>query len=706
VSAIRDAMRLASEAGVTFRIAGAEIVTDGTIENLEEGVRTNLERMRSSGYLWDWSGAAAADREACDFADALGVEAVSIETRDAAIAAVKELLADDPFGGPIGLDIETALKPEFSKPRRSILINVDGSLSANNRVGEETAKGEPKFWRDPHLAEIKLLQLYAGGRRCFVFRSEALDLMLRSNLIREHPFVAHNAAFETAFLRAAGVERRQPIECTMQAFGLLHGTMDRRLEAAAAKVLGVAVPKSLQTSDWAAQKLSRGQICYAATDAVLAFRLWRKAVPVLRRNGRFTTYELQRNVAPAVALMEWHGIGFDKAEHDRQVETWSREFAGACRAFKETTGKAPPIRRADLQAWIAEAATPEQLATWPRTQDGGLSTAADCIKWLILNQDPTVPRVLDILSRKKLIESFGVNLQKFASPSTQRIHTGFNVGKAENGRFSSDGPNLQQMPSRGAGKEFRRCIVAAEGCLLVVADFSQIELRIAAWRHKDTVMTKAFADSEDIHSRTVRLLGFTEVTPERRSLAKAINFGCIYGMSARGLVEYAFSSFGIVMTEDEAQRHLDRFFATYSGLNQGRFDVWKAAKASGAISAGRYGRVVERAWVKGDRRTHWPLGEKPPFTMCANFPISGAASDLMLATIPPVDARLSQLRGGLTLCVHDELVAEVHRDDAEAAKAVLEEEMTRVFVEMFPGAPSDGVVSVGIGRDWLEAKES
>jgi len=151
------------------------------------------------------------------------------------------------------------------------------------------------------------------------------------------------------------------------------------------------------------------------------------------------------------------------------------------------------------------------------------------------------------------------------------------------------------------------------------------------------------------------------------------------------------------MTEVEAQRHLDRFFATYSGLFQGRFDVWKAAKLCGAIPAGRYGRVVEKAWVKG-----WV--EKPPFTMCANFPISGAASDLMLAAIPPVDARLARLRGGLILTVHDELVAEVHRDDAEAARAVLEEEMTRVFVEMFPGAPSDGIVSIGVGKDWLEAK--
>jgi DNA polymerase-1 len=693
MSALRipDMMRLASEAGITFRISGAEILTDGPCENLDHGIRTNLECLQSSGYLWDWSGAAAADREACAFAESLGVEAVLIESRDAAISAVNELCADNVFGQPMGLDIETALKPEFSKQRKPIAINTDGTFSETNRFGEVTGKGEPKHWRDPHLAEIKLLQLYAGGRRCFVFRGEALDLMLRSKLIRERPFVVHNAAFETAFLRAAGVERRQPIECTMQLVGLLYGTMNRSLENAGGKVLGLAVPKALQTSDWAARRLSRGQICYAATDAVLALQIWRKEAPRLRA---------RRNVTPAVAGMEWRGIGFDKAEHDRRVEVWSQEFAEACRSFKATTGKSPPIKRADLQAWITEVATPEQLTTWPRTQDGGLSTASDSIKWLILNQNPTVAHVLDILSRKKLIESFGPPLQKFASPATGRIHTGFNIGKAENGRFSSDTPNLQQMPSKGAGKEFRRCVVAAEGCLLVCGDFSQVELRIAAWRHRDRAMTQAFAAGEDVHARTVRLLGFDEVTAERRSLAKAINFGCIYGMLARGLVEYAFSSFGIVMTEDEAQRHLDRFFATYSGLKQGRFDVWKAAKLCGAIPAGRYGRVVEKAWVK--RWVEKP--DKPPFTMCANFPISGAASDLMLATIPPVDARLAKLRGGLILTVHDELVAEVHRDDAEAAKAALEEEMARVFVEMFPGAPSGGIVSVGIGKDWLEAK--
>jgi DNA polymerase I-like protein with 3'-5' exonuclease and polymerase domains len=127
--------------------------------------------------------------------------------------------------------------------------------------------------------------------------------------------------------------------------------------------------------------------------------------------------------------------------------------------------------------------------------------------------------------------------------------------------------------------------------------------------------------------------------------------------------------------------------------------VWKAAKACGAIEAGINGRVVERSWVKA-----WVERGKPPFTMCANFPISGRASDLMLTVMPPIDRRLSALRGGLILTVHDELVAEVHRDDAEAAKTVLVEEMTRGFTEMFPGAPSNGVVSVGVGGNWLEAK--
>jgi DNA polymerase I len=693
---VPDVLRRANEAGVTLHVSGAEMTIGGNVGELSDDLREELDRLQTSGFLWDWCGAAVIDREAVAFANSLGVEVVLVETDAQAISAVEELSSDAADGRTIGLDTETALKPEFAPPRRPILVNADGTLSERNRFEEKPPKGEPKPWRDPHLAAIRLLQLHAG-RRCFVFRGRALELVLKSRFIHERPLVAHNAAFETSFLLAAGIER-DPLECTMQGFGLLYGTMNRSLARAAAKVLGIAVPKALETSDWAAKKLSWGQVCYASTDAVLAFRLWRTLLPMLHSRDRFTTYRLQRDAQPAIAAMERRGMGFDKGEHARQVEIWSREFAEACGSFKSTTGKPPPIKRADLQAWIGEVATPEQLDTWPKTKTD-LSVAADCIKWLILNDDPTVPLVLDILARKKLIESFGPNLPRFVSPVTDRIHAAFNIGRAETGRFSSDTPNLQQLPSKGAGRDFRRCITAADGCLLVCGDFSQVELRIAAWRFKDQAMTRAFADGEDTHARTVRLLGFDEVTPERRSLAKAINFGCIYGMSERGLVEYAWSKFGIQMMVEEARGHLNRFFAVYHGIHQGRFDIWNAAKASGVIPAGRYGRVVEKPWVQ-----RWVEGGKPPFTMCANFPISGAASDLMLACIPPVDRRLGRLRGGLILTVHDELVAEVHRDDAEAAKAALEEEMTWMFVKMFPGAPADGVVEAKIGRNWLEAK--
>jgi DNA polymerase I len=579
MSGIRDTLLRASAAGVTLHISGAEILIGG---NADE----DLARLLASGFLWDWCGAAAIDKEACDFADALGVEVVLVESRDQAIAAAKEIALDATDGRIIGLDVETALKPEFAKPRKPIEINADSTLSERNRFEGKAPKGEPKPWRDPRMAEIKLLQLYAGGPRCFVFAREALGLALSSRLIRDRPLVAHNAAFESAFLTAAGVRRERPIECTMQAFGLLYGTMDRGLDNAALKVLGIRPPKSLQTSDWAAERLSRGQISYAGVDSILALRLWRKLLPML--HNRRETYELHRDVQPAIVAMEWRGMGFDKTEHAPQVETWSLEFSQACRSFSDITGKPPPLKDDDLRAWITEVATAEQLERWPRTAGGKLSAAADCIKWLILNDDPTVALVLDIKARKKLIDSFGERLQRFASPVTGRIHAGFNIGKAENGRFSADTPNLQQLPSKGAGKDFRRCVAAAEGCLLVCADFSQLELRIAAWRYRDRTMTKAFEDGKDVHSETVRLLGFDEVTSELRSLAKAINFGSIYGMSSRGIVEYAWSSFGIQMTEAEAEKHLERFFAAYRGIHQGRFEIWSAAKLCGWIPAGAH----------------------------------------------------------------------------------------------------------------------
>jgi hypothetical protein len=352
---LRDAMREATALGCEFRIRGADVLIDGLAPIPEP-----IEQARRSGLLFSWLGADDADAEALSFCQKLGVEPVLVTTREQAIAAVKAMTPT----AHVGLDIETAAQPKYAKPRRPIAINADGSLGAVQPTHSDPAG------LDPHRAEIASLQLYAGGARCFVFRGEALRLMLSSKWLREQRLVAHNASFEVAFLRhhTRPIEgaKGHPIECTMQATGLVNGVLGRSLAKTAATILGLEPPKALQTSDWSAP-LSPGQLAYAASDAVLAWRLWPKLRAAITTRQCTLAYQLQRQVIPAVADMELRGLGFDREEHARQVESWSRELAEARRNYRELTGEPPPSKPAEVREWVVRVATAEQLNAWKRT---------------------------------------------------------------------------------------------------------------------------------------------------------------------------------------------------------------------------------------------------------------------------------------------------------------------------------------------------
>jgi DNA polymerase-1 len=487
----------------------------------------------------------------------------------------------------------------------------------------------------------------------------------------------------------------------MQAAGLLVGTgfrgEARSLANASDKLLGAAPPKLLQASDWSAPWLSRGQLCYAASDAVLTWRLWSKAAPKLRDLNREEAYRLQRDVIPAVADIERKGLGFDAAEHARQVETWSRELAEARHDFLELTGKPAPSKDSEVRAWVAEVAG-DRLSSWPRTPTGQLRIGEDELKWLALSEVPTVKPVLRIIARQTLLQNFGPKLASYVSPATGRLHANYNIAATKSGRFSCDKPNLQQLPAIRA-PDFRRCIVAAPGCVLICCDWSQIEMRALAVITQDDALTAVFAADppQDVHVKTASQISGvseSEVTGQQRKLAKAINFGSVYGMGAAKLAAYAFASFDVEVTETQAKGILYRFFAAHRGVCRWRYANGRECDAQSSIRIG-CGRVVEPGWEPGG---------KLKFTQYCNLPVQGICADAMLRAVRIVHARISGLRASIVAIVHDEIVVEAHEDCAEEARAILEEGMLEAFQITFPGAPSHGVATAGIGDNWLAAK--
>ena len=225
-------------------------------------------------------------------------------------------------------------------------------------------------------------------------------------------------------------------------------------------------------------------------------------------------------------------------------------------------------------------------------------------------------------------------------------------------------------------------------------------MRAAAWLSRCPVMTAVYATNpvRDLHRETAAAIARVapdQVTDAQRQAAKPVNFGSIYGIGAVTLSEDAFDNYGILMSETEAQRALDSFFATFWGFNDWRWQHWRECKATGRVIVPGSGRTVERAWEYGGALR---------FTQCCNIPIQGICADAMLLAIRLVYERLQGLDAWLVISIHDELLIEASERDAERARAILEDTMVEAFVRTFPGAPYHSVAQAAIGADWYAVK--
>lgn len=699
---LRGLLAEVQQLGVTFRISGADAVING-LDGLPASLRTVLEGHRSSGLLWLYLGGDDGSEAVLALAAQINVAIHLVSTTAAAKAAVRQLIRDaQQYGGHIALDIETTPLPGRSELRPCVRLKKDGGVHAV----QPTPKDRTPL--DPHQSRIAALQLYAGGTICFVFRGAALELVAGSRWLRRQHLIVHNLGFELAFLRRHTPPppklRRRPgrLDCSMQATGLLlgvgYGGSGRSLERAAEALLNIAMPKALALSDWAAARLSAAQVAYAGINSITAWRLWPILSDQLRQTDRQRAYQIQLAVVPAVVTMEWRGLGFDPAKHARQVDRWSRDLAAARQEYRASTGQAPPSTPTEIRSWLRSVLPADQLSVWSRTdKTGELSTESDHLKRLV--HIPSARPVLAMLASAKLLSSFGPSLAEKVNPVTGRLHCHFSIAATKAGRFAASGPNLQQLPSSRA-PQFRQCIVAAPGNVLVVCDWSQIELRAAAWISEDRALTDLYRRGGDLHRENAAMITgvlLDAVTPEQRQAAKPVSFGAIFGIGPASLAEDAFANYGVEMSEAEARHALDAFFARFWQLNEWREDNYQRAQAQGFIRIPGAGRVVEAAWEKTGRLS-WP--------QCCNLPVQGIAADCMLRAIALAHARLTaaQVRGGLVATVHDELIAECAEADGERALAILQGAMITAFETTFRGAPSNGVAVAKLGRSWAEAK--
>src|SRR5262249_33578350 len=260
-------------------------------------------------------------------------------------------------------------------------------------------------------------------------------------------------------------------------------------------------------------------------------------------------------------------------------------------------------------------------------------------------------------SAGKRASTYGPEWLKHAA-ADGRVYAQWHQVGSDAGRMACSRPNRQQLPR---AKEYRRSIVAPPGRVLVKADYSQIELRIAAKGSCDRAMLDAYARGDDLQALpAMRVLGAATATKEQRQLAKAVNFGLLYGMGVRGFRAYALSQFGVVMTEAEAARYRDGFFRAYPGLAAWHRQV-------------RSARAAETRTLAGRRRL---LDAKAPDTHRLNSPVQGTGADGLKQALALLWERRAEVRGAFpVLAVHDEIVVECDAGQADGVAAWLKKAM-------------------------------
>lgn len=370
--------------------------------------------------------------------------------------------------------------------------------------------------------------------------------------------------------------------------------------------------------------------------------------------------DMELPVMQVLTGMERTGVLIDRDKLAQQSKELSERIDEVKAKIEEIAGGAfNPASPKQLAQVLFEKL---QLPVKKKTASGTPSTDEEVLSELALDY-PLPKLILEFRALSKLKSTYTDKLPQMADAADGRVHTTFGQATAVTGRLASSEPNLQNIPVRTAeGRRVREAFVAKPGCKLISADYSQIELRIMAHISQDEGLLKAFREGKDIHRATAAEVFGTQpenVTPEQRRMAKVINFGLIYGMSAFGLAQ------NLGIERRMASHYIEEYFARYPGVARYMQQTRSAAHAQGYVQTA-FGR---RLWLP-DILSSRPAVRAGAERAAINAPMQGTAADLIKRAMVSLDRWLKEqnLKSRLILQVHDELILEVPEDEVELVK--------------------------------------
>ncbi|MET3724975.1 DNA polymerase I [Sphingomonas trueperi] len=545
-----------------------------------------------------------------------------------------------------------------------------------------------------------------GGTDMFAEKPDQIDraeALARLKPLLEDPAVlkiGHNLKYDMIVLGRAGIRVAPYDDTIVMSFDLDAGLHGHGMDELAATHLAHSCIAYKDVVGTGKSQLNFGQVDlkaatrYAAEDADVTLRLWRRLKPRLAYESVTRVYEsVDRPLVAVLAEMEATGIKVDAAVLSKLSSDFAQQIAAleeqihAIAGFKFTIGS--PKQLGDVLF------DKMGIKGGRKGKSGVYSTDVNELERIAADKDSPgremVLKVLDWRQLSKLKSTYTDALQAQINPHTGRVHTSYSLTGAQTGRLSSTDPNLQNIPVRTeTGRQIRDAFVAEPGNVILSADYSQIELRLAAHIADVPALRTAFANGDDIHSLTAMEL-FGEVNRDTRGRAKTINFAILYGISRWGLAGR------LDVTPDEAQAMINRYFERFPGINRYIADTLREAKERGYTTT-LFGRKTHFPRLKASNPNERAGSERAAI----NAPIQGTSADIikraMTRMVPALrEAGLDKVR--MLLQVHDELVFELPEGDVEAARPIIERVMATAAEPAIQLTVPLGV-EIGVGPSW------
>jgi DNA polymerase I-like protein with 3'-5' exonuclease and polymerase domains len=547
---------------------------------------------------------------------------------------------------------------------------------------------------DPYLNDVVTIQIMNEAGKVFLIQNtddaRKLKPILESSLI-----IGHNIKFDSKFMKQHyditfnHVYDSYIAELVISG-GLFAGRKGASLKDLALKYACIELDKTEQTGFIKGQELTESQIKYAALDVQVLPIIYEAQIKQIEENRLEDTIDIEMSCIPGIVWLELSGIPIN-LEHLQELE--AKAIIKKDQAEKKILAILKEGNTNNQKTLSGESIFNLNLNSSVQLKEAlnriGIKVDSTSKEALSKVDHQIIDFILEYKEVEKLLNTFIKKQPNYLNSVTNRIHSNFNQFGAHTGRFTSSKPNMQQQPHN---QEWRNIYKSTHG-KIVTSDYSQIELRILAQVSQDKAFINAYNNGDDLHKLTaskVFNIPFDEVPKEKRSMAKSVNFGIVYGMSAIGL-KSNLQNAGTTITEDEAKQIIENFYSGYPGIskylenarNTGLNNLCIRNAANRLIRFNRPQNFKEEGTVKRQSQ---------------NMPIQSLCADIVKTAIALLHKKLEPMGVKFINTIHDELVFECSNDQAQEVADIVKSEMERVGSKYLIDVPC--IAEVSISDTW------